>query len=90
MSAVPLLDKRVLFLCRRENTMKKVHEIIDKVLVFIETNIPTLMLIGVFLGFIVSIINRYIFQAGSPKVDEAYVICFCWLAVFSSPLATRN
>ncbi len=70
--------------------MKKVHEIIDKVLVFIETNIPTLMLIGVFLGFIVSIINRYIFQAGSPKVDEAYVICFCWLAVFSSPLATRN
>lgn len=70
--------------------MKKVHEVIDKTLVFIETNIPTIMLIGVFLGFIISIGNRYILQSGSPKVDEAYVVCFCWLAVFSSPLATRN
>ena len=70
--------------------MKRIHETIDKALVFIETNIPTVMLIGVFLGFIISIGNRHLLQAGSPKVDEAYVVCFCWLAVFSSPLATRN
>lgn len=70
--------------------MKKFRHSLDRALDIFETNVSTALLATVLSGFLVAIFCRYLFKMSIPVMDELVVIAFTWIALFSSPGASKR
>lgn len=70
--------------------LKKVKTGFDAVLEFIEVNMSALLFLVVLLGFVTTIVFRYILMLSIAQIDELIVISFTWMAMFASPFGTKN
>jgi TRAP-type C4-dicarboxylate transport system permease small subunit len=74
----------------KEALVKKFKEIFDKVLEVIEINISAVLLVVVLVGFILTILLRYILKISFAQIDELIVVGFVWMAMFASPNGTKH
>jgi TRAP-type C4-dicarboxylate transport system permease small subunit len=70
--------------------MKKLKRVFDIVLKTIETNFSAVLMVIVLVGFILTILFRYLLKLSIAQIDEAIVIAFTWMAMFASPNGTKN
>jgi TRAP-type C4-dicarboxylate transport system permease small subunit len=70
--------------------VRKFKQIFDTVLEALEVNISAFLMVLVLIGFILTILFRYILKLSFAQIDEAIVIGFVWMAMFASPNGTKH
>jgi TRAP-type C4-dicarboxylate transport system permease small subunit len=62
----------------------------DAILDFVGANFSATLTAIVLVGFVLTILFRYLLKLSIAQIDEIIVIAFTWMAMFASPHGTKN